>query len=173
MPVAKIVMFSDPASDACRAAKRVLEKHHLTWTEKDITKDVESNTFIRKLCGAPVSPVFYIEDKWLTAPSQEELLEAARVRFDPESIETRGRTCFDVVVIGLGPAGLAACHGCRLGGMSVLGIDENSPGGHMLNLTDVDEYFGVGYDEPISGADVAENFSNHARHVPHASRASS
>lgn len=165
MPVAKIVMFSDPASEACRSAKRLLEKHHLSWVEKDITKDVESNSFIRKLCGAPAAPVFYIDDKWLPEPTQEELLEAARVRFDPESIETKGRTTFDVVVVGLGPAGLAACHGCRLGGMSVLGIDENAPGGHLLNLTDVDEYFGVGYDEPISGADVAENFANHARHV--------
>jgi len=165
MPVAKIVMFSDSVSDPVKGAKRLLEAHHLSWTEKDITRDVESNAFIRKLCGAQAAPVFYIEDKWLPEPTHEELLEACRVRFDPESVETRGRTCFDVVVIGLGPAGLAACHGCRLGGMSVLGIDENSPGGHMLNLTDVDEYFGVGYDEPISGADVAENFSNHARHV--------
>ena len=144
MPVAKIVMFSDPASPACAAAKRLLEKHHLTWTEKDITKDVESNAFIRKLCGAPASPVFYIEEKWLTEPSQEELLEAAKVRFDPDSIETRGRTTFDVIVVGLGPAGLAACHGSRLGGMSVLGIDETAPRGVMVTLTGVDEFFGVG-----------------------------
>ena len=164
MPVAKIVMFSD-GSEASKAAKRVLEKHHLSWTEKDISRDVETNAFIRKLCGAPVAPVFYIEDRWLPEPTEEELLEAARVRFDVESLASRGRTCFDVIVVGLGPAGLAACHGARLGGMSVLGIDENAPGGHLLNLTDVDEYFGVGYDEPISGADVAENFANHARHV--------
>ncbi|MBX3458636.1 MAG: FAD-dependent oxidoreductase [Planctomycetes bacterium] len=165
MPAAKIVMFTDGVSESNRLAKEVLEAHHLSWTERNINKDAEANAFIRKLCGAAVSPVLYVNDEWYPDPTQEEIVEACGVRFDLERLESRGQTIFDVIVVGLGPAGLAACHGCRLGGLSVLGLDENEPGGHLLNLTDVDEYLGVGFDEAVPGSDIAANFSEHARHV--------
>ncbi|MBK9975954.1 MAG: FAD-dependent oxidoreductase [Planctomycetes bacterium] len=165
MPAAKVVFFTDGVSESNRLVKESLEAHHLSWTEKNISTDADSNAFIRKLCGAIASPVLYVNDKWLPDPTQEELLEATGMRFDVESLETRGQTIFDVIVVGLGPAGLAACHGARLGGLSVLGLDENEPGGHLLGLTDVDEYLGVGYDDSITGREVADNFSEHARHV--------
>ncbi|MEZ5991210.1 MAG: NAD(P)/FAD-dependent oxidoreductase [Planctomycetota bacterium] len=165
MPAAKIIMFSDGVSESNRLAKDALEAQHLSWDERSTATDAETNAFVRKLCGAAVSPVLYVKDQWLPDPTQEELLEATGVRFDIESCESRGQTIFDVVVVGLGPAGLAACHGCRLGGLSVLGLDENEPGGHLLPLTDVDEYLGVGFDEPVPGADIAANFAEHARHV--------
>lgn len=165
MPAAKIVFFTDGVSESNRLAREALESCHLSWTEKNISTDAEANAFIRKLCGAPVSPVLYVNDHWLPDPTQEELLEACKVRHDSERLESRGQTIFDVIVVGLGPAGVAACHGARLGGLSVLGLDENEPGGHLLNLTDVDEYLGVGYDDAISGREVADNFAEHARHV--------
>lgn len=158
-------MFTDGVSESNRLAKEVLEAHHLSWTERNINKDAEANAFIRKLCGAAVSPVLYVNDEWYPDPTQEEIVEACGVRFDLERLESRGQTIFDVIVVGLGPSGLAACHGCRLGGLSVLGLDENEPGGHLLNLTDVDEYLGVGFDEAVPGSDIAANFSEHARHV--------
>jgi thioredoxin reductase (NADPH) len=165
MPAAKIIMFTDGVSESNRLAKEALEAQHLSWNERSINTDREANAFIQKLCGAAVSPVLYVNDDWYPDPTQEELLEATGVRFDLERLESRGQTIFDVIVVGLGPAGLAACHGCRLGGLSVLGLDENEPGGHLLPLTDVDEYLGVGFDEAVPGADIAANFSEHARHV--------
>ncbi|MCC6575219.1 MAG: FAD-dependent oxidoreductase [Planctomycetes bacterium] len=165
MPVARVIMFSDSTSEACRTAKRVLDAHHISYTEKNLREDAESAAFVRKLCGAQVAPVFYVADKWLPDPTNEELLVACGIKPDANAVVTKGRTIYDVVVIGLGPAGLAACHGCRLGGLKVLGLDENEPGGHLNALTDVDEYLGVGYDEKISGADVAANFAAHAVEV--------
>jgi thioredoxin reductase (NADPH) len=165
MPAAKVIMFTDGVSESNRLVKEALEAQHISWNERSISTDREANAFIQKLCGAAVSPVLYIGDDWLPDPTQEELLEATGVRFDVERLESRGQTIFDVVVVGLGPAGLAACHGCRLGGLSVLGLDENEPGGHLLPLTDVDEYLGVGFDEPVPGSDIADNFAEHARHV--------
>lgn len=165
MPAARVVMFTDGVSESNRLAKDVLESNQLSWTERDINKDTEANAFIRKLCGAAVSPVLYINDDWFPDPTQEEIIEATGVRYDVERLESRGQTIFDVIVVGLGPAGLAACHGCRLGGLSVLGLDESEPGGHLLKLTEVDEYLGVGFDEPVPGSDIAANFAEHARHV--------
>lgn len=165
MPAAKIAMFTDGVSESNRLAKDALEAHDLSWTERNIAKDTESNAFIRKLCGAPVSPVLYVNGKWLPDPTQEELLESTGVDFDGGSLQSHGKTIFDVVVVGLGPAGLATCHGARLGGQSVLGLDETEPGGHLLPLMNVDEYLGVGFDEEVPGGDIAANFSEHARQV--------
>lgn len=166
MPAAKIVMFTDGVSESNQHVKDALQAHHLTWTEKNISADAESNAFVRKLCGAAVSPVLYINHQWLPDPTQEEVLQASGVRFDFESLQSRGQTVFDVIVVGLGPAGLAACHGARLGGLSVLGLDSDQPGGHLNALSEVDEYLGVGFDDDdVTGADVAANFSEHARHV--------
>ena len=121
MPAARIVMFSDGAAPANQLAKEALEEHHLSWKEQNTATDAQSNAFIRKLCGAPASPVLYVNEKWLPTPSQEELLEACGVRFDPESIKSRGQTIYDVIVIGLGPAGCrpataAGWAGCRCSG---------------------------------------------------------
>lgn len=165
MPAAKIVMFTDGVSESNQHVKDALQAQHLTWTEKNISSDAESNAFIRKLCGAAVSPVLYIDDKWLPDPTQEEVLEATGIRYDLEGLQSRGQTVFDVIVVGLGPAGLAACHGARLGGLSVLGLDAQQPGGHLNALSEVNEYLGVGFDDDVSGADVAANFADHARHV--------
>jgi len=165
MPAAKVIMFTDGVSESNRLVKDALEAQHVSWNERNISTDREANAFIQKLCGAAVSPVLYINEDWYPDPTQEEMLEATGVRYDVERLGSRGQTIFDVIVVGLGPAGLAACHGCRLGGLSVLGLDENEPGGHLLALTDVDEYLGVGFDEAVPGADIAANFSEHARHV--------
>ncbi len=160
-----VVMFTDGVSESNRYATEVLETYGIKWTERNISTDAEANAFIRKLCGAAVSPVLYINDEWLPDPTQEEMLQALGVQYDADLLESRGKTVFDVVVVGLGPAGLAACHGCRIGGLSVLGLDENEPGGHLMKLTEVDEYLGVGFDESMPGPEVAANFSEHARYV--------
>ena len=165
MPAARIIMFGDISSEPSRAAKRVLDSHHLSYTEKNLRDDAESAAFIKKLCGAQVAPIFYVNDRWLPDPTHEELLQAAGVKPNYGELATKGETIYDVVVVGLGPAGLSACHGCRLGGLTVLGLDQDEPGGHLIQLTDVDEYLGVGYDEKISGADVAANFAAHAVEV--------
>jgi thioredoxin reductase (NADPH) len=160
-----VVMFTDGVSESNRYATEVLETSGIKWTERNISTDAEANAFIRKLCGAVVSPVLYINDEWLPDPTQEEMLQALGVQYDADLLESKGKTVFDVVVVGLGPAGLAACHGCRIGGLSVLGLDENEPGGHLMKLTEVDEYLGVGFDESMPGPEVAANFSEHARYV--------
>jgi thioredoxin reductase (NADPH) len=58
---------------------------------------------------------------------------------------------------------LAACHGCRLGGLSVLGLDDAEPGGHLLRLTDVDDYLGLGFDGALTGAELGAAFAAHTR----------
>ena len=82
MPAAKIIMFSDGVSESNRLAKDALEAQHLSWDERSTATDAETNAFVRKLCGAAVSPVLYVKDQWLPDPTQEELLEATGVRFD-------------------------------------------------------------------------------------------
>lgn len=165
MAAARIVMFTDGDTHADGLAREAMIAHGLRWIERNTREDADAAAFVRQLCGAPVSPVLYVNGRWLPDPTQEELLIAANVPAQGSTLQSVGQTVFDVVVIGLGPSGLAACHGARLGGQAVLGLDQDEPGGHLLPLKEVSEYLGVGFDEAVPGEDIAANFAEHARHV--------
>jgi thioredoxin reductase (NADPH) len=45
-----------------------------------------------------------------------------------------------VVVVGAGPAGLAAAMGCALAGMSTVTLDREGPGGHAAQATRLEHY---------------------------------
>jgi thioredoxin reductase (NADPH) len=67
---------------------------------------------------------------------------------------TRGLSnhLFDVIVIGAGPAGLAAGTQSAMAGLDTIIIESNYPGGGMSLLDCIDDFPGV--EEGISGADL-------------------
>lgn len=152
----KAVLFTDGGSESAARAREVLAGVGARCVEREI--DGETDAFVRKLCGGPVSTLLYANGRWLPAPGEADILHAFG-----KAGAGDGRSVFDVVVIGLGPAGLAACHGCRLGGLEVLGLNELDPGGHLLRLTEVDNYLGLGFEAPLTGSQLAEAFAAHVR----------
>lgn len=157
----KAVLFADGDSESVVRIRDVLVRNSVRFVERDVNADTGTGEFVRKLCGGAVSALVYADGHWLPDPSEFELLAALGVAPGPAQAE--GRSTFDVVVIGLGPAGLAACHGCRLGGLSVLGVDVAEPGGHLLRLTEVDDYLGLGFEGSMTGAELGAAFAAHAR----------
>jgi thioredoxin reductase (NADPH) len=67
---------------------------------------------------------------------------------------------YDVIIIGAGPAGLAA--GLYAGRMelSALALDRLAPGGQLLNTLDIEDYPGF---EHITGQELADKMESHAR----------
>ncbi len=63
----------------------------------------------------------------------------------------------DVIVIGAGPAGLAAATDVARAGLSCLALDKLAPGGALINLGQLHEV-----DEAISGADMAARLTDEA-----------
>ena len=67
---------------------------------------------------------------------------------------------WDLIIIGAGPAGLAAgLYGAR-SGLKTLVLEEKMPGGEVLNTPFVENYLGF---ERISGRDLAEKMVEHSR----------
>ncbi|MFN2462358.1 MAG: thioredoxin-disulfide reductase [Candidatus Dormibacteria bacterium] len=67
---------------------------------------------------------------------------------------------YDVIIVGAGPAGLAA--GLYAGRMELkaLALEMKAPGGELLNTLDIEDYPGF---EHITGQDLSDKMESHAR----------
>ncbi len=67
---------------------------------------------------------------------------------------------YDVIIVGAGPAGLAA--GMYAGRMELkaIALDRGAPGGQLLNTLDIEDYPGI---EHITGQELSEKMEAHAR----------
>jgi len=65
---------------------------------------------------------------------------------------------YDVIIIGMGPAGMSAGVYAKRANLNVLLIEKNAPGGAMLYAKEINNYLGF---ENISGIDLATDMFKH------------
>ena len=73
---------------------------------------------------------------------------------------------YDLIIIGLGPAGLNACIYAKRSNLNVLVIERGMPGGTLHNIKDIENYLGY---EHITGSDLAIKFYKQFKdlNIPH------
>jgi thioredoxin reductase (NADPH) len=99
----------------------------------------------------PLEPVVLLAGgRFLINPSLEEFGAAAGVHARPT---TAGRT-YDLVVVGAGPAGLAASVYAAAGGLSTCLLDAVAVGGQAATSGRIENY--LGFPAGVSGAELAE-----------------
>jgi len=76
--------------------------------------------------------------------------------------------CFDLLVIGGGPAGLAAAVYGASEGLQTLGVDSTAPGGQAGTSSRIENY--LGFPMGISGAELTQRAVIQARSSGPASR---
>jgi thioredoxin reductase (NADPH) len=99
--------------------------------------------------------VFFPDGSHLVSPSNRELAERI-------GLQTHARLPFyDVVIVGGGPAGLAAAVYGASEGLRTLLIEQSAPGGQAGTSSRIENY--LGFPSGISGADLARRAAAQAR----------
>jgi thioredoxin reductase (NADPH) len=141
----------------CKRVKKFLAAHRVRYTNIDIDADPEAIGRIKQLQGGGqiIPTVVYADGTHDVNPSDEEL--AARLGLSPQA----DRSAYDLVIVGGGPAGLAAAIYAAREGIDAIVVDASALGGQAGISNRIDNY--PGFPDGISGADLAERFIAQAR----------
>ena len=123
--------------------------------------DMEDELKVRELLsGAPggaarLPLVMFPDDTTLVAPTMRELAEKV-------GLQTRAqRPFYDLIVVGGGPAGLAAAVYGASEGLRTILVERSAPGGQAGTSSRIENY--LGFPSGVSGADLAMRAATQAR----------
>jgi thioredoxin reductase (NADPH) len=138
------------------SVKEFLSNNHVPYQWIDVDQDAPTSELIRAFGDTSRLPVVFFPDgTHLTAPSNQQLAEKI-------GLQTRAQKPFyDVVIIGGGPAGLAAAVYGASEGLRTLVVEQSAPGGQAGTSSRIENY--LGFPSGVSGADLARRAATQAR----------
>jgi thioredoxin reductase (NADPH) len=127
-------VLGDSRSPSCYQLRDFLSRMHVPfdWDERD----------------GPECDVMFNEGKSLHSPAIRELAERLGLSAVPE------HSCYDIAIVGAGPAGLAAAVYAASEGLDALLVDRYAPGGQAGTSSRIENY--LGFPAGISGEDLAD-----------------
>ena len=133
-----------------RRMRELASRNRVPHTWSDLEDNPAAEEMLRKF-GVRVSdtPVVIWRDRVLRNPSNAELSRIAGLRED-----LGGEAMCDVVVVGAGPAGLAAAVYGASEGLSTVVLDAIATGGQAGTSSRIENY--LGFPAGISGAELAD-----------------
>ena len=118
------------------------------WLDPD--RDSQAEGVLRGFgIAANELPVVIVSGSVLRRPTPGELASYLGL-----TIESLPQRCFDLVVVGGGPAGLAAAVYGASEGLRTLGVDMTAPGGQAGTTSRIENY--LGFPMGISGSDLTQ-----------------
>jgi thioredoxin reductase (NADPH) len=129
--------------------KDFLARHQIAYQWLDVERDSKARVMVESSQGGELRlPVIYFPDgAVLVDPEIRELAEKT-------GFQTRASLPFyDLVIIGAGPAGLAAAVYAASNGIRCLIIEKHAPGGQAGNSPKIENY--LGFPSGLSGMDLA------------------
>jgi thioredoxin reductase (NADPH) len=146
-------------SASSHAAKDFLSRNQIPYQWLDIEKDEQAHTMVEAVSKdqhfLPV--IFFPDGDVLIAPDNRKLAEKI-------GMQTRAAHPFyDLVIIGAGPAGLAAGVYGASEGLRTLMIEREASGGQAGTSSRIENY--LGFPRGISGANLAKRATDQARRL--------
>jgi thioredoxin reductase (NADPH) len=136
-------------SASSHAIKDFLARSQIPYQFLDIERDAEAKSLVDQANESDhrLPVVFFPEGDVLIEPSLTEVAEKA-------GLQTKADEPFyDLIVVGAGPAGLAAAVYGASEGVHTLLVDKETPGGQAGTSSRIENY--LGFPKGLSGADLA------------------
>src|SRR5919202_1779615 len=139
------------------AVKEFLSRNGVPYQWVDVDQDPSVGELVTSMAGdlTRLPVVLFPDGSVLVQPSPGEL--AGRI-----GMQTRARLPFyDLVIVGGGPAGLAAALYGASEGLRTLMVEQDAPGGQAGTSSQIENY--LGFPSGVSGADLARRATAQAR----------
>ena len=136
----------------CKRVKKFLAAHKVRYANVDIDAEPEAIERLKELQdgGQIIPTVVYPDGTHEVNPSDEAL--ARRIGLTSAA----ARSAYDLVIVGGGPAGLAAAIYAAREGIDAVVVEASALGGQAGISGQIDNY--PGFPDGISGAELAERF---------------
>jgi thioredoxin reductase (NADPH) len=137
-----------------------LTRNQVPYVWLDPVEDAEGQRLAASLepPGEPTEPiVFFADGRQLRGPTTRELAEAVGMSV------AASLPFYDLVIVGAGPAGLAAAVYGASEGLKTLLIEREAPGGQAGTTSRIENY--LGFPSGLSGADLARRALAQARRL--------
>lgn len=150
-------VYSAPWCPHCKRVKKFLTAHRVPYDLVDIDEDPATIERLKALQGGGqiIPTVVYADGTHDVNPSDETL--ALRIGLTLKA----DRSTYDLVIVGGGPAGLAAAIYAAREGIDAIVVDANALGGQAGISDRIANY--PGFPDGISGAELANRFVRQAR----------
>ena len=133
---------------ACHDIRDFLSRNQIGFEWLDPSDEADASYIPARVCDAKVFPVVLLPNgRELAAPSTRELAQSLGLQTEP-ALEH-----YDAVIIGGGPAGLAAAVYGGSEGLRTMMIEREAPGGQAGTSSRIENY--LGFPGGVSGSDLA------------------
>ncbi len=152
-----LTVYGAPWCPHCKRVKRFLAAHRVPYENVDIDDHPEAIDRLKELQGGGqiIPTVVYGDGTHEVNPSDEAMARRIGLSLEAE------RAAYDLVIIGGGPAGLAAAIYAAREGIDAIVVDGSALGGQAGISDRIDNY--PGFPDGIGGAELAERFVAQAK----------
>jgi len=143
---------------SCTELRRFLDRNQIVfrWLQPDVPEDAEQ--WWGALPGDGDYPALRLVDgKTVVRPQPRRVAELLGLRTEAELAE------YDTVIVGAGPAGLAAAVYGASEGLRVVAVEREAPGGQAGTSSRIENY--LGFPSGVSGAELAKKALDQARRL--------
>ncbi len=148
--LASVRVIGSRHSKETHRIREFLAKNKIPFSWIDLENDPQVDALLKNFKTEPNETPLVIcgENRILRNPGNRELADCLGVR---KPIE---RTIYDLIIVGAGPAGLAAAVYGASEGLKTLLLDRMGPGGQAGSSSKIENY--MGFPTGLSGSDLAE-----------------
>jgi thioredoxin reductase (NADPH) len=156
-PTPQLTVYGAPWCPDCKRAKKFLAEHRVAYRWIDIDQDPDGLAYVERAQngGRTIPMVTFPDGSQLLEPGNDELAGKLGLSLAAEC------TSYDLVIIGGGPAGLAAAIYAAREGIDTLVVDKAGLGGQAGITEKIENY--PGFPEGIAGGELADRFVEQAR----------